>query len=568
MSSLSNNLFNSHDDTCHQQMILDAKSARYHQRYIEWLNNYKNIKSYVSDQLQKVINATKDFFSNLWDYATETPAFVFVSDFFTDSPKTLSEETKSRLEKIITQLVLYEDQNDKQLLATLKKERSRLVTKELLQEIAEDVRQKGLAIEKSLIDSYVTEKGTLDEQVKRKGIPLSERRIEGVKIKIEEKMRFGASLEKIEKGFALCPELKETILKTHALVVLNNAPQAPLNIRPDRDYNGINGAFFLKKVTNQTNEHAVSPEILKTIPNDDLQTEREAVFKPAHLEAYDAGGRIGLPGGSGAMRERIAYVVSQELKKQTGLDFGIPETTMMSFSTANGMGGTTTSFGSLQKYIPNCIPLNQALREGLIDKLPKEEIYKLLIDVALLNSDRHLGNALYDQKNNKLILIDHGYCLPKAEGAHQGRLLWAKKSFADIKLCDEWRTALCAITPSTIVKAVQEDLKKHKDLFGEEASKYLKYNEEILSILRIGLCFLKAGALEDLHLFEFANNVNHRNWVGGNGRLNYFVQTHVKGCSYDAVDWNTVEAEIIRMSRLRGSSINAATNMNHSASLI
>ncbi len=145
--------------------------------------------------------------------------------------------------------------------------------------------------------------------------------------------------------------------------------------------------------------------------------------------------------GTGYLRECIAYQLDKEHFSQVPLtvptNFKHPalDTSIFPLTTPNLVG-------SFQIFKKNCTPLNASLKsyEYLIEKrntwlatiitsiyvfalrclfyfglshISKEQIHKIaILDMRILNCDRHLGNCLVEENTKILYPIDHGLVLP------------------------------------------------------------------------------------------------------------------------------------------------------------
>lgn len=130
------------------------------------------------------------------------------------------------------------------------------------------------------------------------------------------------------------------------------------------------------------------------------------VFKPASQEHVPDEFKGALIEGENLYRERAAYVVSQRL----GGLCGVPATVIATVED-DKLGGTQE--GSLQRFVPHAVDMSDMGPGGLSD----DEVHKVgMLDLLLLNLDRHEGNMLLkeeDDGSRVLIPIDHGLCLPR-----------------------------------------------------------------------------------------------------------------------------------------------------------
>jgi hypothetical protein len=127
-----------------------------------------------------------------------------------------------------------------------------------------------------------------------------------------------------------------------------------------------------------------------------------AVFKPGDEEIGQEKNphgntdseRVEFTPGMGYLREALAYYLDYEHNA------GVPETHIV---TLNNM------VGSLHRFIPNCSEAGNHLP----GKFPVEVVHRLaILDIRLLNGDRHGGNILVQENGQNLVPIDHSYVLP------------------------------------------------------------------------------------------------------------------------------------------------------------
>lgn len=197
-----------------------------------------------------------------------------------------------------------------------------------------------------------------------------------------------------------------------------------------------------------------------------IHEKMKGVFKP-FSEAADT--RSGIPCQEQSIRERLGYVVSQFLtrKMDTHLgikNFGVPSTLFTSFKEINAF--KDKSVGSYQKY-KNGIPL-QDLDQNALNKISKNEFYKLfLMDVILLNTDRHLGNVFLNE-NHTLTLIDQGSTFPESgsltEGVKHDNLYfeWMYLPFTNETLPHEWKDFILKIPTEELYLTLLEEMERLK----------------------------------------------------------------------------------------------------------
>ncbi len=173
----------------------------------------------------------------------------------------------------------------------------------------------------------------------------------------------------------------------------------------------------------------------------------EFLFKPAAGE--DA--QPGFVKGGSAPREAVTKAVADRVTAMTGIDLGVPETSVASINSSaidikafndaklaeNERLGYTLDegalpptsgpmVGSLQQFVPTRGTL-QSQPAGTMARVPAAECHRAaILDILTLNCDRHQGNFMVadgpDQgagSTPALVPIDHGLTLPTREGLEQ-----------------------------------------------------------------------------------------------------------------------------------------------------
>lgn len=185
---------------------------------------------------------------------------------------------------------------------------------------------------------------------------------------------------------------------------LNEVNEGLHKYAPEPCEEGVNGTYFIK------NKDGETVAIFK--PNDE---EGDSVNNPKNkdLAQEDFGSiRKGIKAGEAGHRELAAYLLDS-----VGFH-GVPMTTLVSIehpsfqSAKNPSAALKTKFGSLQRFVAN----NGASWDVAPKVFPVNEVHKIgILDVMILNSDRHGGNILFNRSKEtgySLIPIDHSYSLP------------------------------------------------------------------------------------------------------------------------------------------------------------
>lgn len=182
------------------------------------------------------------------------------------------------------------------------------------------------------------------------------------------------------KDFARFPEITEIFLALKQGI----APQAV-----DA---GISGTYFL------FNRKKTPWAVFKP-----LEQEPGQIENPKGNTAISVGA---LKSGTFYQRERAAYLIDPDHFSH------VPKTVVARFPHLYFTAAKTDSLmkGSLQKFIPAA---SQAYRLSSLDVVSTQEIHRLaILDIRLLNHDRHFGNVLVDSAN-RLRPIDHGFTFPE-----------------------------------------------------------------------------------------------------------------------------------------------------------
>jgi hypothetical protein len=157
-------------------------------------------------------------------------------------------------------------------------------------------------------------------------------------------------------------------------------------------------------------------ESTETSPTGQNTTPKQFLFKPKDKEQgpgsdYEKFGILGV-------KESLASATSKIVAEQTGLDLGVPETsvaTVGGFAIEGGKRGEVQQ-GSIQQFEKT----DGELRDqdpSIYNSIPKEEWHRVAIqDIVSVNCDRHGGNFMVKRgrggETSKLVPIDHGSSLP------------------------------------------------------------------------------------------------------------------------------------------------------------
>ena len=229
---------------------------------------------------------------------------------------------------------------------------------------------------------------------------------------------------------------------------------------------------------------------------------KSALFKP------DLGGEPpvnGFPSGGESVREAMAARTGDVLNGITGINFGMPETNIISLDASRLPEGTVSDpskpvEGSVQQFVAS----KGEMRDQPLDqkaKIPAKDCQKIaILDTITLNMDRHGGNLMIDDSSGtpSLVPIDHGLTFPPAEardqlakrlGDQHNALLGIPASYEPFS--PEMLTAIAAIEPGQMIKALKSERDVVASAHPEAAA---KLSDEALEASRRSAMFLKLAA--------------------------------------------------------------------------
>jgi len=180
---------------------------------------------------------------------------------------------------------------------------------------------------------------------------------------------------------------------TAFLELISRAREGLKYYSPELCEEGVNGTYFLK----------------------DKLGQKIAVFKPQDEEGSSEnnpkkGDKSNLPTqgllpGEAAQREVAAYLLDHEQF------YGVPKTQLVKITHNFNNGEFCTKTGSLQEFIEN----DGCTEDFGTRSFPVDEVHKIgILDIQILNVDRHSGNILVRETKNglNLVPIDQGFSLP------------------------------------------------------------------------------------------------------------------------------------------------------------
>lgn len=229
------------------------------------------------------------------------------------------------------------------------------------------------------------------------------------------------------KDLSISPTIAEARLALEKGV----APQ-PLN-------KGISGSYILKNRNNQP----------------------WAIFKPKEKEpgmkgnehGYDDFSCQGVKPGTGYKREEAAYLLDHQHFSDVPLTLVAKLPSHLVYNETPDKSRPIK--GSFQRFVPNCKPGAGFLDTDLI--LP-HEIHKMaILDIRLLNSDRHQNNFIVDARGH-IYPIDHGWTIP--DNAKHLRFEWMDFDQSKQPFSKEDLAYIEQLDPAADAKLLKEKMPK------------------------------------------------------------------------------------------------------------
>mmetsp|Transcript_9502 Transcript_9502/g.16385 ORF Transcript_9502/g.16385 Transcript_9502/m.16385 type:complete len:392 (-) Transcript_9502:468-1643(-) len=233
---------------------------------------------------------------------------------------------------------------------------------------------------------------------------------------------------------------------------------------PEMSFEGVSGAYFLRDTGNQI------VGVLK--PNCSGRVE-DRVDKSTTW-------RKGVPAEAGYLRECCAFMLDH------GGFAGVPPTGIVEMvhpGGSDGFGRPTRIKGSFQLFIDSTC----STEDMGPAKFPTRGVHHIgMLDLRLLNADRHSGNILWKEDTKQLIPIDHALSLPEFP------------EIGDIWFC--WMSWSQAKIPFDA-----ESLRYIEELNADQDAailRSLQLPESAVTTMKIGTLLLKKGASMGLTLYE------------------------------------------------------------------
>lgn len=243
---------------------------------------------------------------------------------------------------------------------------------------------------------------------------------------------------------------------------------------PEPISEGVNGSYFLKD--RDGNHIAVfKPEDEEgNSPNNPKKSDSISPLQDIRL-------------GEGAIKEVAAYLLDD-----TGF-YSVPKTILVDIRHPIFLtNGKSVKRGSLQQYVEN----DGSSWDIGSSVFPTREVHKIgILDLQIMNLDRHGGNILFRETENgsyNLIPIDNGFSFPDDLNKKNIWFEWMN-----------WKAAKKPFDEETLQYILNIDLERNVEMLKEK----LHLRSECLKMFKLGTTLLKKGASKGLTLFEIGSMV-------------------------------------------------------------
>lgn len=253
---------------------------------------------------------------------------------------------------------------------------------------------------------------------------------------------------------------------------------------PELCEEGINGTYFLKDkngnkigVFKPQDEEGNSPQNPKNGEDSEKELDSSKGIKP----------------GDAALREVAAFLLD------SSKFHGVPLTLMAKISHPS-FSNQTVKTGSLQSFVKH----HGCSEDISVNMFPVHEVQKIgILDIMMLNMDRHGGNILFQktQSGYHLVPIDHGFSMPEYKSDDESSLGNAWFDWFT------WSQAKEKLNPESKRYIEQIDVDANARLLTEK----LSMTPDSIKTMKITTMLLKKGAQSDLSLYDIANLICRQN---------------------------------------------------------
>lgn len=237
----------------------------------------------------------------------------------------------------------------------------------------------------------------------------------------------------------------DTYQSAHVTAELKHALVASLRglasgLKPQRPSidDGINGVYMLR-------DSATNAPVAVFKPTDE---EAMAPNNPKHMTGCEGepGIKPGVRSGEQAVREASAYLLDH------GGLAGVPPTALVRIDAPKlfarpspAASPVSSKTGSFQVYLPGREPASD-MGPQRFDHAGVQAI--ALLDMRIMNADRHDGNVLVDPRDGSVAAIDHGCCLPECPVVLDAEWAWLHWPQSADPVSPALRRATLAIDPA------------------------------------------------------------------------------------------------------------------------
>lgn len=246
------------------------------------------------------------------------------------------------------------------------------------------------------------------------------------------------------------------------------------NFEPELCEEGVNGTYFLKDETG---------DIKGVFKPEDEEITSENNPKSTEERDQKANSLHGILPGEAVKREVAAYLLDKD-----GF-FGVPRTVLAKVQHHSFNSKDNVKIGSIQEFVEN----NGASWDVGPNIFPIKEVHKIgILDLYMLNIDRHGGNILIQEqgKSIKLVPIDNGFSLPDSVAIPDLWFEWMNWSQSKKPFDAETLAFIEKLDPESDIKKLYQEL---------------AIRPECLRAMRISASLLKKGAAMGMTLYEIGS---------------------------------------------------------------
>lgn len=246
---------------------------------------------------------------------------------------------------------------------------------------------------------------------------------------------------------------------------------------------GVGGVYLL--------HHKRDPQDLKIFKPADEEGYASPPYSPRYSDSTAPSplGRTslkrGIEYGDSTAKERAAYLLDHEHFA------GVPATHIALVDLSQAEDGSNVCYGSLQDFQPHV----SSCEDMGSTRFTPHAVHRVgILDIRLLNLDRHLGNLLVTEDDG-LCPIDHGYVLPSYKAVVEVRFEWLY-----------WHQCKVPFSADAVKYVLELDAAADCELL-----RSLRIREESITACFIATVFLQACVGQSLTLFQAASMIQRSN---------------------------------------------------------